>query len=79
MGRNTYYQYYVEGADDKKLVDTLKTDMGLIIPGKCELFNVVEKMLTNNHIMNLKENTIVILVFDVDTGNTKILKQNIMF
>lgn len=76
MGRNKYYQYFVEGDDDKKIVDTLKTEMQLIIPGKVQKFNVVEKLLNNNHIMSLKEGTHVVLVFDIDTDNVEILKQN---
>ena len=28
------YCYFVEGADEKKIIDTLKTDMKLIQPGK---------------------------------------------
>lgn len=79
MGRNKYYQYFVEGDDDKKIVDTLKTEMQLIIPGKVQKFNVVEKLLNNNHIMSLKEGTHVVLVFDIDTDNVEILKQNIRF
>lgn len=37
-----HYLYYVEGEDDKKVVDTLKKDMKLIIPGIARVFNVVE-------------------------------------
>ena len=28
------FQYYVEGDDEKRLIEVLKTDMRLIIPGK---------------------------------------------
>ena len=31
--RTKLIQYYVEGADDKKVVDTLKTKLGCIKPG----------------------------------------------
>lgn len=79
MGRNKYYQYFVEGDDDKKVIETLKTDMQLIVPGKVQKFNVVEKLLTKNHIMTLKEGTYVVLVFDTDTKNVEILKQNLNF
>lgn len=36
-----YYHYFVEGPDDKKVLDTLKTDLRMILPGKVEKFNVV--------------------------------------
>lgn len=45
MRQNRYYHYYVEGEDDRKVVNTLKTDMQKIIPGKVEKFNVVEKLI----------------------------------
>jgi len=31
MGKKGYYQYYVEGADEEKIISVLKTDMGLIL------------------------------------------------
>lgn len=77
MGK--YYHYFVEGDDDKKIVDTLKTDLQLIIPGKVQKFNVIEKTLKKNHLMGLKNGTTVILVFDTDTGKVKILRKNLEF
>ena len=56
-----HYLYYVEGEDDKKVVDTLKKDMKLIIPGIARVFNVVENVLTNSRLITIKENTTVIL------------------
>lgn len=74
-----YYHYFVEGADDKKVVNTLKTDLQKIVSGKVENFNVVQKKLNKGHIRLLKTGTIVVLVFDVDVGNIDILKENIAF
>lgn len=31
------FQYYVEGDDEKRLIEVLKTDMRLIIPGKVQI------------------------------------------
>lgn len=73
------YHYYVEGEDDKKIVNTLKTDMQQIIPGKVEVFNVIEKSFSKMQIMNLKRGTTVVLVFDTDTGKVENLKKNIAF
>ena len=39
--KNSIVQYFVEGEDDKKMIDTLKTQMGLIKPGKVQVLNVV--------------------------------------
>lgn len=74
-----YFHYFVEGDDDRKIINTLKTDFQLIIPGKVDKFNVVDKTLKKNHLMSIKAGTTVVLVFDTDTGNTDILKKNIEF
>ena len=46
MGKERYYQYFVEGEDEKKFVDVLKSDLKLIYPGKVQIFNVTERKLT---------------------------------
>lgn len=70
-------QYYVEGEDEKKLVDTLKSNLIAIRPGKVQVLNVVEKMITCMHLRTLKQATMVVLVFDTDTGKRDILDKNI--
>lgn len=77
MCQDEYYQYFVEGEDEEKLVKVLKTDMQLIAPGKVSCFNVVEKKFTGARLMNLRSGTNVVLVFDTDTGNETILRENI--
>lgn len=71
------YQYFVEGQDEEKLINVLKTDMQLIVPGKVQKFNVVQEKFTPPRLLTLKPGTTVILVFDTDTGNLSILKENI--
>ena len=65
------YHYFVEGEDDAKVINILKTDLRLIIPGKVQIFNVMQEKITNPRLMSLKADTIVILVFDTDVGETK--------
>ena len=77
MGKNEYFQYYVEGDNEKKLLSVLKTDLGLIVSGKIEKLNVVQEKLTPIRLMQLKKDTTVILVFDTDAGNINILNENI--
>ena len=36
MRKNGIYQYYVEGEDDKKIVNALKQEIGCIESGKVE-------------------------------------------
>lgn len=79
MGQSKYYHYFVEGEDEEKLIQVLKTDLRLIVPGKVQKFNVVEQKLTRLRLMFLKEGTTVVLVFDTDTGKVDILKENIAF
>lgn len=47
MKREQYY-YFVEGEDDRKVVNTLKTDLQWIKPGKVQVFNVIEEELTGS-------------------------------
>lgn len=77
MGK--YYHYFVEGKDEEKLINVLKTDMRCIVPGKVQKFNVVQEKLTKHRIMQLKQGTVAILVFDTDCGNIQILQENINF
>ncbi len=81
MARTKYqkYHYYVEGENEKKLLSVLKTEMQLIIPGKIEVFNIITNKINISRIMRLSENTVVVLVFDTDVENTKILNENITF
>ena len=71
------YQYFVEGDDEKRLIEVLKTDMRLIQPGKIQVVNVVQERLTGLKLRVLSEGTILIFVFDTDTGNIDILNENI--
>lgn len=72
-------QYYVEGDDEKKLLNVFKSEMQIIVSGKIQKFNVIEEKFRSTHLMQLKPNTDVILVFDTDTGNDIILRENIQF
>jgi len=71
--------YFVEGQDEKKIIDTLKTDLRLIQPGKVQIVNPVQERVTASRILPLKQGTTVILVFDTDTDSSQILQSNIAF
>lgn len=79
MGKCKYYHYFVEGQDEEKIVKVLKTDLQCIVPGKVQVFNVVQQKLTKLRLMSLKPETTVILIFDTDAGNPSILLDNIKF
>lgn len=74
---NKNIQYYVEGEDDQKVVNTLKTELGVIKTGKVHVLNVVEQEIPDMRLRALSRGTMVVLVFDTDTGNTEILNKNI--
>lgn len=75
--RKKTIQYYVEGEDDKKIINVLKNDMNLIAQGKIQVLNVVQNYISDAYLRTLKIGTIVILVFDTDTNNVETLKRNI--
>ena len=76
--KNINIQYFVEGEDEKKLVNVLKTELKMIRPGKVQKLNVVEEVITDAMLRPLKKDTIVVLIFDTDTKNVGILNYNIM-
>lgn len=76
--RYKYIQYYVEGDDEEKLISVLKTQMGVIRPGKVQKFNVVENEISDMRLRTLLPGTMVVLIFDTDTGHLDILQRNII-
>ena len=79
MGRNSTYQYYVEGDDEKHLINILKKDLRCIVSGKVDKFNAVQQTFTTARIRPLKQGTIIVLVYDTDIENVDILEKNIRF
>ena len=74
------FQYYVEGQCEQKMIDTMKLPgTKTIKPGKVSVFNVVQNRFTDLHLRQLKNGTIVILVFDTDKGDSDILESNIKY
>lgn len=75
--KNKNIQYYVEGENEKTLVNVLKTQLKMIKPGKVQKLNVIDEEITDAMLRLLREDTIVVLIFDTDTENTDILNNNI--
>lgn len=73
------YHYFVEGDDEKKLLNTLKLQLECIASGKVDILNVVQERISTAKVRTLKPDTIVVLVYDTDVANTTILKSNIDF
>jgi len=76
---NQYYQYYVEGETEEKILEVLKTDFRYIMPGKVKVFNVIEEKFSRSKLISLKRKTNVVLVFDTDSSDSSTLRANISF
>ena len=76
---NQYYQYYVEGETEEKILEVLKTDFRCIMPGKVKVFNVIEEKFSRSKLISLKRKTNVVLVFDTDSSDSSTLRANISF
>ena len=73
-----YYHYYVEGECEEKLINTYKVPpFSSFKPGKVEVFNFIQKRISNQRLLSLNKNTIVILVYDIDVETTEVLEENI--
>lgn len=79
MNKTQNYQYFVEGEDERKLVNTLKSDLRLIRSGRVQVFNMTQEKFTKLRIRTLKTGTKVVLIFDTDAGNISIFKENVAF
>lgn len=80
MKKNANYHYYVEGEDEKRLLDALKSELKCIESGKVEKFNVIQNRFTAARLRPLKYGVIIVLIYDTDVEtNLEILKNNLIF
>ncbi len=80
MKKNAIYHYCVEGENEERIVNILKSELGCIKSGKVEVFNVVQNKFTVARARLIKENTIMVLIYDTDvTTNLGVLQQNLDF
>ena len=75
--RNTIVHYLVEGKNELKVVNTLKSELKLIMPGKASVHNVVEQKIPDAFLLTIQQGTIMVLLFDTDTGQTSTLRSNL--
>lgn len=55
----------MEGETEEKIIQVLKTDLQLIIPGKVKRFNVVEKLFSPSHLAPSNQQQFHFLVLGV--------------
>lgn len=78
MGKRIY-QYFVEGEDEKSLINVLKSDLGCIESGKVDVFNAVQNAFSPARLRTLKSDTILVLIYDTDTDSIEMLMKNVSF
>lgn len=77
MSKKNRYQYFVEGDTEKKLLNELKKEGNMVIPGPIRVLNVVQERMSSAMLASIPSNTTAILVFDTDTKRIDILKENL--
>ncbi|MBQ6921223.1 MAG: hypothetical protein IJQ72_04920 [Bacilli bacterium] len=78
MGNNNLIQYFVEGECEEKFINVFKTGSDAFLKaGKVEVLNPVNKIITEARARTIKQNTTVVLVYDIDKGNIDVLLSNI--
>ena len=70
-------QYYVEGECERKLINAFQHEAVGFLPGKIDIINPAEKIISKLRIRQLKNDTIVVLVYDTDAANENILEENV--
>ena len=75
--KSKYVLYYVEGDDEVKLINVLKSNLRVIKSGKVQKLNVLQQEITTARLRAIKPETMIVLVFDTDTTNLEILKENL--
>lgn len=78
MAKNEVIQYFVEGECEQKFINSYKMGpCSFLKPGKVEILNMVNNRITKARARSIKQNTVVVLVYDIDQGNPTLLEENI--
>ncbi|MFA5283653.1 MAG: hypothetical protein WC366_04035 [Bacilli bacterium] len=72
------YRYFVEGECEKFFVKVFSHgEKQYFKPGKVDVHNVVNESLSSAMLRTLKNDTTLILIYDVDKYNSDLLQQNL--
>lgn len=69
--------YYVEGECERQLINSLKEQPGMVVPGKVKVYNVIQKLIPKSQLLTIQKDSIVVFLIDTDVDETKYLSQNI--
>lgn len=67
--------YFVEGENEKKLIETIKNKY--LYSGKVKIINTIQNKVPNSILRTLERETVVVLVFDTDIEKIDVLDENI--
>lgn len=70
-------QYYVEGECEEKMIKAFQHEEVGFLVGRIDVINPAEHILSKLRISQLKKDTTVVLVYDTDAANEKILEENV--
>ena len=62
--------YLVEGACERQLINALKAEPAILIPGSIIVHNVVQKTIPKAYVASFGRNSFVTMVFDTDIPQT---------
>lgn len=79
MRTTEHYIYLCEGQIEKKILEIFIKEFRILVPGKLEVFNVIQDRLKTSYLTAYSKYTHFVLVFDTDTDNSTILKENLRF
>lgn len=69
--------YYVEGECERQLINSLKEQPGMVVPGKVKVYNVIQKLIPKSQLLTIQKDSFVVFLIDTDVDETKYLSQNI--
>lgn len=69
--------YYVEGECERQLINSLKEQPSMIVPGKVKVYNVIRKLIPKSQLLTIQKDSIVVFLIDTDVDETRYLSQNI--
>ena len=69
--------YFVEGKCEEQLINALKKEPRLLIPGKVNVFNIIQEKIPRREVNMIRAGTMVVFVFDTDVPKTDALLENI--
>lgn len=69
--------YFCEGPCEEVLIKSLQKEPALVVAGRVRSFNVIQNIIPNSILLQMKQGTTLVFVFDTDKGIIDKLKKSI--